>query len=47
MNYTTEFKLQVIQYVIEHGKHAAGRHFIVDEASVRRWCSKRDCLRSK
>lgn len=45
-SYTAAFKLKVVEYALEHGKRAAGRHFDVDEKCVRRWCGQKEHLAS-
>jgi len=43
-SYTAAFKLRVVGYVVEHGNHAAGKKFAVDESCVRRWRIQREKL---
>lgn len=40
-SYTAAFKLKAIEYAIEHGNRAAGRHFGVTDFNVRYWSRAR------
>lgn len=40
------FKLKVVDYALEHGNRAAGRHFGVAEVRVRYWRKQHDKLRA-
>ena len=44
-SYTAAFKLKVVNYSKEHGKHAAERQFGVCPRMVRRWCGDEEGLK--
>ncbi|KAL1435126.1 hypothetical protein MTO96_011256 [Rhipicephalus appendiculatus] len=46
VSYTAGFKLQAVEYALEHGNRAAGRHFGIDEVRVRYWRKQHDKLRA-
>ncbi|KAH8035938.1 hypothetical protein HPB51_013479 [Rhipicephalus microplus] len=43
-SFTAAFKLKALDYALEHGNHAAGRHFGIDEIRIRYWKKQRDML---
>ena len=43
-SYETSFKLKVITYAEEHGKHAASNYFKIDRKSVRECCNQKEKL---
>uniref|UniRef100_A0A023GJZ4 Putative tigger transposase n=1 Tax=Amblyomma triste TaxID=251400 RepID=A0A023GJZ4_AMBTT len=43
-SYTAAFKLKAVDYALEHGNRAAGRHFGVDEMRIRYWKKQREKL---
>lgn len=43
-SYTTERKLEIINFAEEKGNRAAGKHFDVDESCIREWRKKKTVL---
>lgn len=43
-SFTAAFKLKALDYALEHGNRAAGRHFGVDEIRIRYWKKQREKL---
>lgn len=46
VSYKAGFKLKAVDYALEHGNRAAGRHFGVEEVRVRYWRKQHDKLRA-
>lgn len=43
-SFTAAFKLRAVDYALQHGNRAAGRHFDVDEVHIRHWKNQREKL---